>query len=91
VRYVFTLGLILASTTAAAWAQSEDGARVFAANCASCHTGAPESRAPAIDALRARTPQDIMETLLTGAKRRPVCRWSNFLLRRLLGEDQADA
>jgi polyvinyl alcohol dehydrogenase (cytochrome) len=67
--YVFTLGLMLGWTTAAAWAQSADGARVFAANCASCHTGAPESRAPAIDALRERTPQAIMETLLTGAMR----------------------
>ena len=51
------------------WSQSSDGARVFQASCATCHTGAPDSRAPGLDSLRARTPQAIIDSLLTGAMR----------------------
>ena len=43
--------------------------RVFQASCATCHTGAPDSRAPGLDALRARTPQAIIDSLVTGAMR----------------------
>jgi polyvinyl alcohol dehydrogenase (cytochrome) len=50
-------------------AQSPDGARVFQTSCAACHTGAADSRAPALDALRARTPQAIVDSLTTGAMR----------------------
>ena len=50
-------------------AQSPDGARVFADRCASCHNGVPDSRAPALEALRSRTPQSIIEALVNGAMR----------------------
>src|SRR5688572_13597727 len=62
------LGTILACSPVA-WAQAPDGARVFQASCVACHTGAPESRAPSLDALRVRTPQAIIDSLLTGAMR----------------------
>ena len=35
--------------------RTPDGARVFQTSCATCHTGAAESRAPSLDALRTRT------------------------------------
>jgi len=46
-----------------------DGEQVFKQSCASCHSGAPESRAPSPDALKARTPQAVIESLMTGAMR----------------------
>ena len=48
---------------------SPDGARVFQTSCATCHTGAAESRAPSLDALRTHAPQAIIDSLLTGAMR----------------------
>jgi polyvinyl alcohol dehydrogenase (cytochrome) len=50
-------------------AQVPDGEQVFKQSCASCHTGAPDSRAPSLDALKARTPQAVIESLMTGAMR----------------------
>ena len=64
----FVLPILLACT-AHAWAQSPGGARVFQQTCASCHTGDPESRAPSAEALRARAPQAIVDSLMTGAMR----------------------
>jgi polyvinyl alcohol dehydrogenase (cytochrome) len=52
-----------------AYAQAPDGAQVFQRNCASCHSGAADSRAPAIEALRSRSPEAIMDVLLAGAMR----------------------
>ena len=51
------------------WAQLSDGERVFEQSCVSCHNGAIDSRAPGLDALRARTPQAVIESLMTGAMR----------------------
>jgi mono/diheme cytochrome c family protein len=65
-----TATLLIATTSA--WAQSPDGAAVFQRSCASCHNGAAESRAPARDALRGRSPQSIVESLVTGAMRLPA-------------------
>ncbi len=64
-------------TTGSVWAQtpsdiaqgSPDGEQVFKQSCVSCHSGALESRAPSLDALRARTPQAVIESLMTGAMR----------------------
>jgi polyvinyl alcohol dehydrogenase (cytochrome) len=50
-------------------AQTPDGSQVFAKDCASCHTGAADSRAPAPDALRSRAPEAIVDALMTGAMR----------------------
>jgi polyvinyl alcohol dehydrogenase (cytochrome) len=62
------IGILLACATCG-WAQPSDGARVFQQTCATCHTGASDSRAPSLDALRARTPQAVIDSLLTGAMR----------------------
>jgi polyvinyl alcohol dehydrogenase (cytochrome) len=61
--------VFVAGVAQIARAQSGDGASIFQERCASCHTGAADSRAPALDALRARTPQAIVESLMTGAMR----------------------
>ena len=46
-----------------------DGELVFKQSCASCHTGAADSRAPSPDALKARAPQAVIESMMTGAMR----------------------
>ena len=56
-------------TTGYVWAQQPDGEQVFRQSCASCHNGMPDSRAPGRDALAARTPQAVIESLMTGAMR----------------------
>ncbi len=56
-------------TAPAARAQAPDGSTIFQRACASCHTGASESRAPAIATLSPRTPESIIDALVTGAMR----------------------
>ena len=55
--------------TGVVWSQLPDGEQVFTQSCASCHTGAADSRAPSLDALKARTPQAVIESLMSGAMR----------------------
>jgi len=62
----FVVSLLLAGSV---FAQTPDGAQVFQRNCATCHTGAAESRAPSPDALKSRTPRAILDALMTGAMR----------------------
>ncbi|HUR36097.1 MAG TPA: PQQ-binding-like beta-propeller repeat protein [Vicinamibacterales bacterium] len=80
-------------------AQSPDGGAVFARECSSCHTGAPDTRAPAPDVLRRRSPEAILSALtagamrpqggrLTGAERRAV---AEYLTGRVLGGDVTGA
>jgi polyvinyl alcohol dehydrogenase (cytochrome) len=64
----FALVIVVAST-ATGWAQGVDGAQLFQGRCANCHNGAADSRAPGLEALRSRTPQAIVESLMTGAMR----------------------
>jgi polyvinyl alcohol dehydrogenase (cytochrome) len=69
----------LLAATPAAWAQNPDGAQLFELRCATCHgvsaasvsadSGAANSRAPALEALRSRTPRAIVEALVTGSMR----------------------
>jgi polyvinyl alcohol dehydrogenase (cytochrome) len=61
--------VILLAHAPMAGAQDVDGSRVFQSSCATCHTGAADSRAPGLDALRPRTPQAIVDALMTGAMR----------------------
>ncbi|HEY3161294.1 MAG TPA: PQQ-binding-like beta-propeller repeat protein [Vicinamibacterales bacterium] len=69
-RFMTAVGVLLVVLAASsAFAQAPDGAQVFAASCSSCHNGAADSRAPALDALRSRTPEAIMDALMTGAMR----------------------
>jgi len=58
--------LLVAATVSA---QSTDGAAVFTRVCATCHDGSTGSRAPALESLRARSAQAILDALLTGAMR----------------------
>src|SRR5882724_1087391 len=52
------------------WAQTTDGAAVFAQNCASCHqAGVAVQRAPTPDMLRLLQPQFVMDTLNSGVMR----------------------
>jgi polyvinyl alcohol dehydrogenase (cytochrome) len=63
------IGLGLSAAALAAGAQAPAGAGVFDERCAGCHTDAPESRAPGLEVLRSRTPQAIVDSLVTGAMR----------------------
>lgn len=83
----------LALTAGHTTAQSVDGSTVFQSHCVECHDGDPESRAPAPDQLRGRSPESIVDALtggamryqglpLTGAERRAV---AEYLAGRLLG------
>jgi polyvinyl alcohol dehydrogenase (cytochrome) len=80
-------------------AQTPDGSAVFARSCSSCHTGAPDVRAPSPDVLRRRSPEAILSALtaggmrpqggrLTGAERRAV---AEYLTGRALGGDVTGA
>jgi polyvinyl alcohol dehydrogenase (cytochrome) len=63
-------GILLAlSFPSSVQAQAPDGAELFRRVCATCHSGATDSRAPSPDALRARTPQAVIESLVNGAMR----------------------
>jgi polyvinyl alcohol dehydrogenase (cytochrome) len=48
----------------AAIAQTPNGERLFKEQCAACHNGEPNNRAPAPDVLKQRTPQAIMDSFL---------------------------
>jgi polyvinyl alcohol dehydrogenase (cytochrome) len=50
-------------------AQGPSGEQVFKDRCANCHTGAADARAPSPEALRGRSPQAILESLVNGAMR----------------------
>jgi polyvinyl alcohol dehydrogenase (cytochrome) len=68
---VFThiLGLMLVFAGAA---QAQDGAAVFQASCATCHTAADaaqQARNPSIETLRRLTPEAILNALLNGKMR----------------------
>ena len=94
-----TAPLAIAASMSLMQAQSSPGEQVFKDRCASCHTGAADSRAPAPDALRSRTPQAIVESLvngamraqgsrMTGAERRAV---AEFLTGKSVGGDVSGA
>ncbi len=72
-RYLCAAIAFVASVAPPARAQdarsAPAGQALFATSCASCHTGAADSRAPAPDALRARSPEAILESLINGAMR----------------------
>ncbi len=57
--------LVLATAPAAA----QDGAAVFQARCATCHTSNPDTRVPTVASLRQRAPESIVEALATGVMR----------------------
>ena len=94
---ILPASLTIAAATLLGAQQPPAGQQVFADRCATCHTGAPESRAPALDALRSRTPQAIVEILVNGAMRTQGSRMSGaerravaeFITGKPLGGDVA--
>src|SRR5262249_39051025 len=91
--------VVVVSVSGAAWAQTPDGAAIFQKNCTSCHTGAADTRAPAPDVLRQRSPEAILSALtagsmrpqggiLSGAERRAV---AEYLSGKSLGGDVTGA
>ena len=87
--------LPLSAQVPAPVASAPDGAAVFERECSMCHNGAAETRAPAPEVLRQRSPEAILSALtaggmrpqggrLTGAERRAV---AEFLTGRSLGGD----
>lgn len=58
----FACVALVAIATAAA-AQSTDGSAVFESQCASCHNGAEDSRAPEREQLLGLTPESIVDAL----------------------------
>ena len=77
--FLASIALILLlgpGATVVVWSQLPDGEQVFTERCATCHTGAADSRAPSLDALKARTPQAIVESLVNGAMRAQGSRMS---------------
>lgn len=73
---VVTIGVSIAGAVRPGAQQPPAGEQVFADRCATCHGGAPDSRAPALEALRGRTPQSILESLVNGAMRAQGSRMS---------------
>ena len=61
------LALLLVAATASA--QPANGAALFATRCAGCHVENGESRAPSPEALKARSPESIIDALTGGAMR----------------------
>lgn len=93
---VVALGLASLFVAAPVHGQAPDGSAVFSGQCASCHNGAPETRAPSREQLNGRSPESIIDALtgglmryqgllLTGAERRAV---AEFLAGRPVGSGQ---
>src|SRR5688572_24868073 len=64
-----TILLTIAASAALTQAPGPAGEQVFKDRCASCHSAAADSRAPAPEALRSRSPQAVVESLVNGAMR----------------------
>jgi polyvinyl alcohol dehydrogenase (cytochrome) len=58
--------LVLSASAQQALAQTADGASLFERHCAACHVGADIGRAPDRKALAERTPESILDALVSG-------------------------
>jgi polyvinyl alcohol dehydrogenase (cytochrome) len=67
--YLFAVLALSVFVSTPASAQAVDGAAVFTRNCATCHDGGGDSRAPTRDQLESRTPESIINALTGGAMR----------------------
>jgi polyvinyl alcohol dehydrogenase (cytochrome) len=80
-------------------AQQPQGGALFAQHCASCHSGASDSRAPSPEALRLRSPEAIVLALTNGPMRLQGSRFgglerraiAEYLTGRVIGVDVAGA
>lgn len=97
---IFSLSVGIALLAGAPlYAQAPDGSAVFQRECAQCHNGVAENRAPSPEVLKRRSPEAILSALtaggmrpqggrLTGAERRAV---AEYLTGRVLGGDVTGA
>lgn len=91
--------MFLWRSASSAAAQTSDGGALFRQHCASCHDGAPDSRAPGPEALRLRSPEAIVLALTNGAMRLQGSRFgglerraiAEYLTGRTIGVDVAGA
>ena len=64
------VALLVCIAATPAGAETPDGAALFQRTCATCHADtASDSRAPSLSLLQPRTPESIIEALVTGAMR----------------------
>jgi len=69
-RRAFIVALLGGIAATPAGAEGPDGAALFQRTCATCHASpAADSRAPSLSALQPRTPESIIDVLVTGAMR----------------------
>ena len=79
-------------------ASAPDAQAIFAGSCATCHTGAQDSRAPSLEALHQHSPESVIQALtggvmrgqgahLTGAERRAL---AEFVTGQKLSEKTRD-
>ncbi|MXY18360.1 MAG: PQQ-binding-like beta-propeller repeat protein [Acidobacteria bacterium] len=69
VRLLALVLALLSPAVQSASAQEPDGAAVFQAGCAACHTAGLNSRGPSPEALGQRSPEAIIDALMNGAMR----------------------
>lgn len=65
---VVAIGVLTVDVASVA-AQNLEGAVLFDRECRRCHSGAKDSRAPALDTLRQRSPEGILSALTAGSMR----------------------
>src|SRR5689334_9154849 len=63
--------------------QGPNGGALFKQSCSTCHSGEADSRAPALEALRAKSPEAIVDALVNGAMRLQGSRLSGTQRRAL--------
>jgi polyvinyl alcohol dehydrogenase (cytochrome) len=68
--------MLIAVALAFAFAQPPNGSMVFENHCAACHAGT-DSRVPPVSALRERTPESIVDALVTGLMRQQAAELSD--------------
>lgn len=98
----FLVAAVLIGSRSPAWAVAPmaeaNGAKVYEQRCAACHSG-NVPRAPQLNVLRQKSPEDVLDALVTGvmlflgwgmpdAERRAV---AEFITGKQLGEDQLKA
>ncbi|MEO8025929.1 MAG: PQQ-binding-like beta-propeller repeat protein [Bryobacteraceae bacterium] len=98
---VLAIGLGTALAAGRIWAQTPgpDGSALFKSKCASCHDGAENSRSPAPEVMRAKSPESVIDSLVNGLMRVQGSRLSGperraiaeFLTGKKLGGDVTGA
>jgi len=91
--------IILILASGMVFAQTPDGAAAFKQHCAICHSGTADSRAPAPESFRGRSPESLVTIMVSGAMRLQSSRVSGaerraiaeYLTGKKIGYDVAGA